>query len=532
MKKRVLLLSAICLLSQCAVVYGEGEAEQEKQPWLVPYEETVEMHIANAESTTAEWAQEGDDVTNNVFTRAYKDWLNVDVITDWVSADYDESLNLAIASGDLPDVFLANNVQYTQLVEAGMLEDMTDVFEENLSDFAREQYDAVPAVVDAYRVDGRLYGIPTLYYGDIDKPYYMWLRKDWMEELGVSAPTTIDEMMSIIEQMNEKYGTRGIAEDKTLDNLLGIACAWHAYPGIWVEDEDGHLVYGSIQEEMKQVISTYADWYARGLINPNFAVQDSEAVKTDVINGKYGAQPFLQWWGWHAGTNVVEATGNNNSYFLPYAVPSVDENPVLYPLVFPNEKVLVVRKGYEHVDAAVKLMNLHLYVDSEAVKDGLIDVNDFHYYTTTINFLPFNVKPTMGDYNGYYQAIEYKKTGDPSVFTYSGNLDKCTTAEAFLNSGDTSGTIGGMLQMYHAQCAYSIGAGIVERDEFKRDAMWGAAPEVVNSYGSTLDDLLLEGFTLIITGQQPVEYFDTLVEAWKAAGGDEMTAAVNEMYRK
>jgi putative aldouronate transport system substrate-binding protein len=55
-------------------------------------------------------------------------------------------------------------------------------------------------------------------------------------------------------------------------------------------------------------------------------------------------------------------------------------------------------------------------------------------------------------------------------------------------------------------------------------------PEEVTRYGSTLDDLLLEGFTLIILGQQPVSYFDTLVRNWYAAGGQEVTDAVNRMY--
>lgn len=529
MKKWFNFCLALCLLMPSL---GRAAVLIEDQPWMVPYEETVVMHIANEESTVTNWERDGDSEAENGFTRAYKEWLNIEVVTDWISADYTSSLNLAIAANDLPDVFLVNNAQYVQLVEAGLLEDMTDVYEQNISDFAREQFEAVPSVLDAYKVDGKLYGIPRLYYGDIDKPYYMWLRKDWMEEMGTQAPATIEEMIAIVEQMNETYGTKGMAEDKTLSHLLGIACAWHAYPGIWVKNEEsGEIAYGSIQPEMKEAIATFADWYARGLINPDFATQDADAVLTDVINGKFGAQPFLQWWGWYAGSNIVKATGNDDAYFLPYKLPSVDDQPVLYPLVFPNDAVLVVRKGYEHPDAAVKLMNLHLYVDTEAVKDGLIEPEKFSHYTDTIQIMPFNLRSTMGDYNGYLQTLEYKKTHDESVFTYTGNLAKSQAAEAFLLNGDAS-DLGGMLQMYDDQCAYSIAIDIVDNDEFKRDAMWGAKPEVVNSYGSTLDDLLLEGFTLIITGQQPVDYFDTLVDTWLAAGGAEMSADVNEMYNK
>ena len=48
--------------------------------------------------------------------------------------------------------------------------------------------------------------------------------------------------------------------------------------------------------------------------------------------------------------------------------------------------------------------------------------------------------------------------------------------------------------------------------------------------GTTLDDILTEGFTKIITGEVPVDYFDTLVEEWRTAGGDTATKEVNEMY--
>ena len=45
----------------------------------------------------------------------------------------------------------------------------------------------------------------------------------------------------------------------------------------------------------------------------------------------------------------------------------------------------------------------------------------------------------------------------------------------------------------------------------------------------TLNDLLQEGFTKIIVGQEPIDYFDTLVENWKRAGGEQATKEVNEM---
>ena len=48
--------------------------------------------------------------------------------------------------------------------------------------------------------------------------------------------------------------------------------------------------------------------------------------------------------------------------------------------------------------------------------------------------------------------------------------------------------------------------------------------------GSTLNDILVEGFTQIIIGEKDIDYFDTLVEQWWKAGGEMATAEINETY--
>ena len=50
--------------------------------------------------------------------------------------------------------------------------------------------------------------------------------------------------------------------------------------------------------------------------------------------------------------------------------------------------------------------------------------------------------------------------------------------------------------------------------------------------GSTLDDILTEGFTRIIIGDKPADYFDTVVKDWKTAGGEQATKEMNEIYNK
>jgi putative aldouronate transport system substrate-binding protein len=91
---------------------------------------------------------------------------------------------------------------------------------------------------------------------------------------------------------------------------------------------------------------------------------------------------------------------------------------------------------------------------------------------------------------------------------------------------------GRWIQQYAIPSSGGINLNIINEGRYIATAMTGPLPEEAAAYGETLDDLLTEGFTRIIVGEQPLSYFDTLVAQWKASGGDVITAAVNRVYKK
>jgi putative aldouronate transport system substrate-binding protein len=62
---------------------------------------------------------QGDTESDNQFTRYLLKNFNIDVKFLWVSAvaDYDQKINLAIASNDLPDAMVVNLAQFSQMVK-------------------------------------------------------------------------------------------------------------------------------------------------------------------------------------------------------------------------------------------------------------------------------------------------------------------------------------------------------------------------------------------------------------------------------
>ena len=116
---------------------------------------------------------------------------------------------------------------------------------------------------------------------------YTFIRHDWLEALGLEEPTNqqemVDAMIAFATQDPDGNGvddTYGLALVRELwgaqYGLEGFFNAYHAYPNIWYEDEEGNLVYGTVQAEpMKAALADLQKLYAAGAIDPEFIVKDS-----------------------------------------------------------------------------------------------------------------------------------------------------------------------------------------------------------------------------------------------------------------
>ncbi|NLJ41294.1 MAG: extracellular solute-binding protein [Clostridiales bacterium] len=509
----------------------EPEPDDEVVDWWEPYPEPVTITIFNAMATDAIYP-DGDDIEHNIWTREYKERFNIDVVTEWVSDDYATKLNLAISSKSLADMFHVDNAQFAQLKEAGALYDITDVYEDYVSDGMRSLMESDPDVFETAKTDGRLFGTPHLHYGYMSMPNYVWLRKDWMEEGQYEPPETIEELEAIMKDFMAKHGGYGMAIDQTLRYLLYMTPCFGAYHDIWVDGDDGTIQYSSIQPEMKTALETFAQWYKDGILDSEFASKDYNAMIEDVVNGKVGAQPFLNWWGYAVGPDIIRNI-SDKAYFEPYALPSADGKKVMHPVPFPNSAYSVVNKDCKHPEALIKLLNFKYYIANESVALGDKTVEEVTTYTgNNLDHItrPFYFQNPLDEFNQYVEVQEGLRLGDSYKFNSPTAQLKYNCALDFLERGDPDG-IGYVLQVGADRCSYAVGKSDVEEDNFIRSKLWGETPEIVLEYGSTLKDLLVEGFTKIIVGAEPIDYFETIVENWKAAGGDEATAAVNAAYK-
>lgn len=73
--------------------------------------------------------------------------------------------------------------------------------------------------------------------------------------------------------MNSRMYNDFMSSSNNMNNLDGIFQAYKSWPGFWVEDENGNVVYGSTTEQTKEALGELQKMYADGLLDQELGVR-------------------------------------------------------------------------------------------------------------------------------------------------------------------------------------------------------------------------------------------------------------------
>lgn len=495
------------------------------------YPELVTYTLAQISGANNSNLPEGNTYEDNAYTRYLRKMLNIQNDTVYMDTEerYSELVNILVKDQNLPDIMVVTDREILkELVENDLVEDLTEVFEKCTSPRIKEMYESYgDALLNSGKFNGRLMAVPETV---IDHgPNLLWLRKDWMEELGQEEPETLEDAFEIIDAfVQNRMGTEdgetpvGLACDT---NLVGTTSSSYsvdpvfdsfgANPQRWIS-QDGEIVYGSLTEETKEALDYLHKLYDRGILDRNFALRAPNNLRDLVVNGKCGA--FFGLW-WTPNNPLMESyEKNSEADWEPYYLQELADKNVYES--FRDNKYVVVRKGYEHPEIVMKIISvLFDYTRYEA--EDAREVNEY---------FALNVDPTARplvinvDYNeATYQATE--------------------NIEAALNGNYPEGNLTAIEQSYYQACSsYLSGNDYTAED-------WAAYKSRISAVGllvdkhytpavrSYLDDAGGEipqslhqfetsTFIQIIMGEKPVSYFETFVEQWYQQGGHELTQQI------
>lgn len=512
------------------------------------YPETIEYTLGKMTSVNNSNMPENDTYTDNAYTRYIKSVINVQNVDAFEANDsqYDTNVSMAISMGSLPDIMVVSSQdEVEQLVGAGLIEDLTESYNNCISDRIRKMYESYgDSLKDMVTYDGKIMALPET--NITDGPNLVWLRKDWMDKLGLSEPHTIDDVVNIVkhfisedpgnngEDASGKPNTVGLAVDTDVTGECGysseflldiIFACFGAYPKQWIMNDDGEIVYGSVTDEAKEALSYISSLYNQGVIDNDFLLRTSTNICELIENGQCGSF-FGPWWA--PNNPLVNAVSSNpDADWQPYLIATDSDGITSYHSQNPCYKYVVVRKGYEHPEIAAKMISVMF----DKVRFDCTDSEEFK------NYYQLNVEPTARplsinvDYNNALSicyrnidaAISGRKNPDSLELLERSFYDACS--EYIKNANKTS-------TQWAAYMSRIKACSLIAQDNIKVvDSLYFKTTDTMKSHWWRLKAKEKEAYLKIISGEEDISYFDTFVKEWNEQGGQIITSEVRESMK-
>ncbi len=453
---------------------------------------------------------------------------------------YSRRRPLMLVGGDIPDVMWSGDPLAVRAnIRNGFIMELPyEVILEHAPTYVEmiNRYGPQAWLYSQYR--GRNYGLPTVISTATGPRVSAW-RMDWLRNVGIdSVPETVEEMHEALHRFryqdpdgNGKQDTYGWYPDIGHWSLMftELFAAYGVLPFEFMERE-GQLVWGGLLPETREVLEILRDWYAEGLLDPDF-VTDSQGRYPEArfISGKVGYLHPADHPSTFYAQEPTSLSGKTLAFHpdaqvVPAAALRSAEGPRLgrswggaaHILQFGRhleqqpEKVVRVLRMLEDISKSQTL-----YLEARHGQRGI----HWEYYPETVTLPDGSIQRAgIGLVPPYSNPDRTRinrteMIGEPCLFFYPNILEEEFEAE-FVSENVRS------WYSRYAHPDWSIVSPLGKAD-------------VVPSSGRYLKDLILFQkifFIEIIIGERPLEDFDGFVAEWRRRGGDTLLREANQMF--
>ena len=265
---------------------GEQTTEEKEFSYPMPGNPTVEIW-GSVSSTILKTYSKHED--RPVFQKLMAD-TGINLKWRYASSqeNQDTEFQFMIAGGNYTDIFGCKGIEAQQYYLDGVTIELTDVINQYMPNF-KAYLEAHPEVDRVIKSDdGKYYYIPFV-NEQITATNGSFIRKDWLDALNAEVPETIDEWHDLLVKVRDTYGVAPICSRD--DEIL----MWGVFAQAYCPDmnmasfyyvEDGKAVYIPATEGFKEFMKLMRDWYAEGLIYPDFISLKMADWRAKMANGE------------------------------------------------------------------------------------------------------------------------------------------------------------------------------------------------------------------------------------------------------
>ncbi len=288
-------------------------------------------------------------------------------------AVFDEQLNLLIASNDLPDLIQGGMAGYAIKLSAAIQDDVLMDIAPLLEEYAPDYYAVLQAdetlAENVYNDDGTTsvfvgVGIPVVDSG-------LYLRGDWLEDLGLEVPTTISELTDVMRRFQNAFGTTlTLLVNSELSSGLEatfntVVSGFDSLEFQLTGPDSGEVIAGVASDGYFEYLTYLRELYEEGLINDSFTGISKMlgTYNSSYWNGTCGV--------WNEGNRCVDPAEYSNSAdpnYTPMAIANVttddgETTHVVGPGSTTGRGQMYVTAMCEDPEIALAFMN-YAYTDS------------------------------------------------------------------------------------------------------------------------------------------------------------------------
>lgn len=301
------------------------------------------------------------------------------------STNADEKLNMMLAGQEQIDLFWGDWRDY---YDTGMIQPWNDYMEEwPLIYDTWAGWDAWTGVTD---VDGQYWGMPRM---TPTTPYQMFFRAEWLDELGMSIPSNMDEVNAYLYAVKELDPAGNGNTIPLLCNRMDrlMYCFVGGYVdggnGMWM-DADGKIKPVYLAEGFTDFMKQVNQWYADGIIHKEAFSWDTNTLRSYIAQGVAGATAT-----WYSdittrdeltNTNLMAANPEYSLEKYPYAY-IINEAGITGPnghfietRANASTSALMLSSRCKNPEAAMKLINWQ-YESWENYQTATFGLKDYHW---------------------------------------------------------------------------------------------------------------------------------------------------------
>lgn len=219
---------------------------------------------------------------------------------DTYSSDVETVLQTRLASLEgLPDMVeippFDSNVGVDTYSSNGVLIPLNELIEDYAPNI-RALFDKYPALeAMCTSSDGNIYALAG-WWGDINDyvPDYLYIRQDWLNNLGLEMPKTVDELYDVLVAFKEQdaNGNGNPDDEIPMATKNGIKQLYYLMTGfgydtnsLWYTDDNGEVHYAAVEDQYKDMLAFLNKCYSEGLISDDL---DGTLLTQNITEDKVG----------------------------------------------------------------------------------------------------------------------------------------------------------------------------------------------------------------------------------------------------